>query len=260
MRFTAHLLAGLGFLTFTSATLVHADDGSSEGYDAPPGWGLPMEQHNFGTFLVDRLEYAWTDENEEAVVWDFQGWYGGDFQRVYIKGEGENVQGDGEDAEFEALEVLYSHLIADFWELQGGIGYQGGIASNDHPERTYAVLSLLGTMPYSIEIDTSLRASDEGDVSASLEAEYDIRVTQRTILQPRAEIEVAASDVEEFGVGEGLNSTRLGMRLRYEFTRKFAPYIGAYWEKQYGNTADMTREEFGEVEGSGVVAGVRMWF
>ncbi|MEC9483247.1 MAG: copper resistance protein B [Halomonas sp.] len=256
MRFTAHVLLGLGALTLTSTTLVHADDGD----DAPPGWGLPMESHNFGVFLFDRLEYAWTDENEEAVVWDFQGWYGGDFKRIYIKGEGENEQGDGEDAEFESLEVLYSHLIADFWELQGGVGYQGGIASNDHPERTYAVLSLLGTMPYSIEIDTSLRVSDEGDVSASLEAEYDVRVTQRTILEPRAEVEVAASDVEAFGIGEGLNSTRLGMRLRYEFTRKFAPYIGAYWEKQYGNTADMTREEFGEVEGAGVVAGVRMWF
>lgn len=254
MRFTASVSVALGALVLTTTTLAQA-----ESYEYPPGWEMPMKDHNFGKFLIDRLEYAWTDD-DDGVVWDFQGWYGDDFQRVYIKGEGGNTQGDGEDAEFESLDLLYSHLIADYWELQGGIGYQGGIASNDHPERTFAVLSLLGTLPYDIEVDATMRVSDDGDVSAAVEGEYEIRLTQRAILQPRAEIELAASDVEAFGVGEGLNSTRLGLRLRYEITRKFAPYVGAYWEKQYGNTADMTREEFGEVEGSGVVAGVRMWF
>lgn len=256
MRSTLRMLAGMSALTLVPVSLAQADDG----YDAPPGWGLPVTEHNFGTFLVDRLEYTWTDEDEEAVVWDFMGWYGSDTQRVYIKGEGENVQGDDEDAEFESLDLLYSQLIADFWELQGGIGYQGGIASNDHPERSFAVLSLLGLAPYRFEVDTSLRVSDEGDVSADLEAEYELRLTQRMFLQPRAEVAVAASDVEEFGVGEGLNSTRFGLRLRYEFTRKFAPYVGAYWQKQYGDTADMTREDGGDPEGTGVVAGVRMWF
>ena len=256
MRFTAHILVGLGALALTSEALAQSD----EGYDVPPGWGAPMTEHYFGMFLFDRLEYAWTDENEEAVVWDFQGWYGGDFHRVYIKGEGENVQGDDEDAEFESLDLLYSYLIADFWEVQAGIGYQGGIASNDHPERTFAVLGLMGTAPYRFEMDTSLRVSDEGDVSADFEAEYDLRLTQRTYLQPRMEVAVAASEVEEFGVGEGLNSTRFGLRLRYEISREFAPYVGAYWEKQYGDTADMTRDDGDSPEGTGVVAGVRMWF
>ncbi|SHF40306.1 copper resistance protein B [Modicisalibacter ilicicola DSM 19980] len=255
MRFIAKELAGASVLAMILTVPAQADD-----YDAPPGWGAPMTEHYFGTFLVDRLEYDWTDENEEAVVWDFQGWYGGDIQRVYIKGEGANVQGDDEDAEFESLDLLYSHLIADFWELQGGVGYQGGIASNDHPERGFAVLSLFGQLPYRFEVDASLRVSDEGDVSADLEAEYDLRLTQRIYLQPRTEITAAAQEVPEFGVGEGLNSARLGLRLRYEISRKFAPYIGGYWQKQYGDTADMSRELGNEPEGTGVVAGVRMWF
>ncbi|BBI65508.1 hypothetical protein HSBAA_PA_1110 (plasmid) [Vreelandella sulfidaeris] len=140
-----------------------------------------------------------------------------------MEGEGENVQGDGEDAEFESLDLLYSRLIADFWELQGGIGYQGGIATNDHPERYFGVISLLGLVPYRFETDLDLRISDEGDISASLESEYDLRLTQRLYLQPRTEIAVAASEVEEFGVGQGLNSVRVGMRLGYEVTRRFAP-------------------------------------
>ncbi|BBI65571.1 hypothetical protein HSBAA_PA_1740 (plasmid) [Vreelandella sulfidaeris] len=140
-----------------------------------------------------------------------------------MEGEGENVQGDGEDAEFESLDLLYSRLIADFWELQGGIGYQGGIATNDHPERYFGVISLLGLVPYRFETDLDLRISDEGDISASLESEYDLRLTQRLYLQPRTEIAVAASEVGEFGVGEGLNSVRVGMRLGYQVTRRFAP-------------------------------------
>ncbi|MFC3282324.1 copper resistance protein B [Litchfieldella rifensis] len=245
--------AALAMLTITS---VHAEDG----YDAPADWPAPMMEHNTGAVLVDRLEYAVPDEGDDAWVWDFQAWYGGDVNRVYLKGEGENGQGDGEDAEFESLDLLYSRLIDDFWELQGGIGYQGGIASDDHPERYFGVIGLQGLAPYRIETDLALRVSDEGDVSASLEAEHDVRLTQRLFLQPRTEIVVAGSEVEAFGVGEGLNSVRAGLRLRYEISRKFAPYIGAYWEKRYGDTADLARVHGDPTEDTGVVAGVRLMF
>ncbi|SDG48472.1 copper resistance protein B [Onishia taeanensis] len=244
----------------TLAMLVAAGAQASDGYDAPANWPSPMAEHARASVLVDRFEYASPDKGEEALVWDFQAWYGGDVNRVYLKGEGENTQGDGEDAEFENLDLLYSRLIADFWELQGGIGYQGGIASNDHPERYFGVINLQGLVPYRVETDLDLRVSEDGDVSASLESEYDLRVTQRTYLQPRLEVAAAADEVPEFGVGEGLNSVRTGLRLRYEITRKFAPYIGGYWEKSYGDTADLARASGDATEDTGVVAGVRLWF
>ncbi|KIN12955.1 copper resistance protein B [Vreelandella titanicae] len=243
-------------LAFAMTTAAQAEDG----YDAPNDWPAPMMEHNMGMALFDRLEYSVPDNGEEAVVWDFQGWYGGDINRVYLKSEGENVQGDGEDAEFESLELLYSRLVADFWELQGGVGYQGGVFSDDHAERTYAVVGLQGVMPYGIETDVALQLSDDGDLAASFEGEYDLRLTQRLYLQPRTEIAVAASEVEEFGVGEGLNSVRVGMRLGYEVTRRFAPYVGAYWVKEYGDTADLTRASGVSSEDTGVVAGVRVMF
>lgn len=243
--------AALALLTVAGA---HAQDG----YDAPADWPSPMMEHNTGAALFDRLEYVVPDKGDEALVWDFQAWYGGDINRVYLKSEGENVQGDGEDAEFESLELLYSRLIADFWELQGGIGYQGGVFSNDHPERFYGVIGLQGVMPYGIETDVALQVSEEGDVSASFEGEYDLRLTQRLYLQPRTEIAVAGSEVEEFGVGQGLNSVRVGMRLGYEVTRRFAPYLGVYWEKQYGDTADLSRAGGDATEDTGIVAGVRV--
>ncbi|WP_442489514.1 copper resistance protein B [Halomonas litopenaei] len=233
---------------------------AEDGYDAPDHWPSPMQEHLRGSVLVDRLEYVWPSEDSEAVSWDFQAWYGGDVHRVYLKGEGDNTQGDGEDAEFESLDLLYSRLIADFWELQGGLGYQGGLGSDDHPERYFGVISLQGLAPYRLETELDLRVSDDGDTSLSLEQEYDLRLTQRLYLQPRLEMEVAFDDAEEFGVGEGFNSLRTGLRLRYELHRKFAPYVGAYWQKLYGDTADMAREEGGQVEDTAVVAGLRVWF
>lgn len=233
---------------------------AEDGYDAPSDWPSPMAEHLLAMALFDRLEYTLPDEGEKALAWDFKAWYGGDINRVYLKSEGENVQGDGEDAEFESLELLYSRLIDDFWELQGGIGYQGGVFSDDHAERAYGVMGLQGVMPYGIETDLALQVSDEGDVSASVEGEYSLHLTQRLYLQPRTEIAVAASEAEEFGVGKGLNSVRVGLRLGYEVTRRFAPYVGAYWEKQYGDTADISRADGDATEDTGVVAGVRMWF
>ena len=250
-------LTAAGVLLATTAfSVAQAEDG----YDAPAGWPSPVVEHNMGMALFDRLEYAVPDKGEEAVVWDFQAWYGSDVNRVYLKSEGDNVQGDGEDAEFESLELLYSRLVADFWELQGGIGYQGGVFSDDHAERTYGVVGLQGVMPYGIETDVALQVSEEGDVSASFEGEYDLRLTQRLTLQPRTEIAVAANEVEAFGVGEGLNSVRMGMRLGYAISRRITPYVGVYWEKQYGNTADIARHHGDPTEDTGGVVGARLLF
>jgi len=256
MKTKHYLTLASAALGMAAATTAQAEDG----YDAPAGWPSPVVEYPMTTVRVDRLEYASPDKGGDALVWDFQAWYGGDFNRLYVEGEGQNVQGDGEDAEFESLNLLYSRLIADFWELQGGIGYQGGIATNNYPERYFGVISLLGLAPYRFETDLDLMISDEGDISASLESEYNLRLTQRLYLQPRTEIAVAASEVKEFGVGEGLNSVRVGMRLGYQVTRRFAPYVGAYWEKEYGDTADLSRAGGNNTEDTGVVAGVRLIF
>ncbi|CBV41747.1 copper resistance protein B [Halomonas elongata] len=251
------LAVGIGAsFTLLIATSTQADDD----YNAPHDWPTPIVEHSRGSLLIDRLEYTTPDKGEEALAWDFRAWYGGDIKRIYLKGEGENIQGDGKDAEFENLDLLYSRLIAPFWELQGGIGYQGGIATDTSPERYFGVINLQGLAPYRFDTDISLRVSDDGDISGSLETEYDIRLTQRLLLQPRLEVAASANDVPEFGIGEGLNSVRTGLRLRYEISRKFAPYIGGYWQKSYGNTADIAQDDGEAAEDTGIVAGIRMWY
>ncbi|MBW6392463.1 copper resistance protein B [Billgrantia antri] len=244
----------------TLALLATVGAHAKEGYDAPHDWPSPMAKHHVGTAVFDRLEYVFPDKEDEALVWDFEAWYGGDISRFYLKSEGENVQGDGAGAEFEALDLRYSHLIADFWELQGGIGYQGNVGTNDHPERFYGVIGLQGTAPYRIETSLDLNVSEDGDAWVQVEAEHDVRLTQRWYLQPRAELVAAGSAVEEFHMGSGVNTLNAGLRLRYEITRKLAPYVGAYWEKSYGETADMARAHGEPTEDTGLVAGVRLLF
>ncbi|MDZ7768149.1 MAG: copper resistance protein B [Woeseiaceae bacterium] len=90
--------------------------------------------------------------------------------------------------------------------------------------------------------------------------EYDLRITQRLIVQPRLELNAAGSDIPELGLGSGLSSTELGIRLRYEFKREFAPYIGVSWEKLYGDTADFSRLGSEPTSVTSLVMGIRAWF
>lgn len=242
------------------ATATFSAGAQAEMKPKKPGWPIPVhDSTTYSKLMIDRLEYAWADE-EDTVNWEGQYWYGGDYNRLYIEGEGEDVVSGGEGGEIETLDVLYSRMIAPFWDVQMGAGYQREYGPGPDKERSFAVVGIQGLAPYWFEIDANLRLSDDGDASADLEAEYDCLLTQRTILQGRFETAYAASEVERFGVGQGMNNVKLGLRLRYEIKREFAPYIGVSWNKKLGDTADLAEAEGEDSEISSVVAGVRMWF
>jgi len=229
---------------------------------AGPKGELPppvQDSARFAKLLVDRLEYAW-GEDEDTVNWEAQFWYGGDYNRLWIETEGEDIASGGDGGEIENFDVLFSHLIARYWDIQAGVGYQRTYGPGPDHDRYSAVLGIQGLAPYWFEVDANLRVSEDGDASVDFEAEYDWLFTQRLILQPRFETSYAFDDVEEFGVGQGLNSVKVGLRLRYEIRREFAPYIGVTWQRLYGDTADLARAEGEDIDGTAVVAGVRMWF
>lgn len=204
--------------------------------------------------LIDRLEYQ-TNEGDEAITWDAQGWYGGDAERVWVKTEGSYLLETDKTDEAE-LQVLYGRAIARFWDIQTGIRQD----FRPHPTRTYGVIGVQGLAPQWFEVDAAVFVSDEGDVSARVSAEYDLFVMQRLILQPRTELNFAVQDVKELGVGSGLSSAQLGLRLRYEIRREFAPYIGVSWTRLVGDTEDFARADGENVEPLSFVAGVRVWF
>ncbi|MBH9537827.1 copper resistance protein B [Novosphingopyxis sp. YJ-S2-01] len=206
----------------------------------------------FFWFMADRAEYRARD-GRDGYLWDLQGFYGGDIDKFFYKSEGEGSF--GERPESAEVQALWSHAIGPWFDLQAGV--RQDFAPRD---RTYAVIGVQGLAPYRFEVDTALFLSDTGDLTARAEAELDQRITQRLILQPRAEFNLAAQDVPELGIGAGLDRAELGLRLRYEIAREFAPYMGIEQEWRVGRSADFARAEGERPSATNFVAGVRLWF
>lgn len=222
-------------------------------------WPKPISPYYTGQLMFDRLEISQNDNGDNVASWDMLAWYGGDEMRAYFKSEGDNQFNDGAPSELERTEILGSVLISPFWELQAGLGARGSLKSDVNLEH-YAVVGLFGLAPYRFEMDNSLQINENGDVSAKVEAEYDIRLSQVSYLQPRLEVNAAFTDALEYERPRGINSVRLGLRYRYELSREFAPYIGVYWRSAFGKTADLEEAQGKDHNEFGLIAGIRMWF
>ena len=207
-----------------------------------------------GMVLIERLEARVpTEGGEDGYLWDAQAFYGGDINRFVIKTEGEGAFGGAlEDAEIQAL---YSRAIGPFFDLQAGVRF------DPEPDtRGHLVLGVQGLAPYMFHVDSALFLSDRGDLTARIEGEYDQRITQRLILQPRVEVELAAQDIPEREIGAGVTKIEPGLRLRYEIVREFAPYMGLEYEAKLGETADIARAAGEDAAGFKLVFGLRAWF
>lgn len=208
----------------------------------------------FATFQADRLEYQ-SREGKPVVLWDLEAWVGRDYNKLYLESEGIWSLDDEEIAEAE-VELLYGRTITSFWDLQVGVRHD----LRPDPDRTFAALGIQGMAPYWFEVDATAYVSEDGDISAALEVEYDLLLSQRLILQPRLETSIAVQEVEEYGVGQGFNDIELGLRLRYEIRRELAPYIGISWHRKLGETADLAEAEGDDIETTSFVVGVKVWY
>jgi len=209
--------------------------------------GMAMGQVMFN------IAEAGIGKGADGYRWDGEGWWGGDIHRMVIKSEGEGAF--GETLEGGEVQLLYAHAIDAYWNLQGGIRQDFGAG----PSRSHATIGIEGLAPYWFEVEAALFLSDKGDLRGRLEAWYDQRITQRLILQPRAELEFAAQDSPREGIGAGLSRTDLGLRLRYEVKREIAPYLGISWERRFGDTARFARAAGEDVENTRLVLGIRFW-
>lgn len=206
----------------------------------------------YSWFQGDRVEYR-ARQGSNGYLWDVQGYYGGDINKFWFKSEGEGSFGEAiEDVQVQAL---WSRAVTPFFDLQAGIrqDFTG-------PERTHLVLGVQGLAPYLYEVDVAAFVSNKGDVTARFEAELDQRITQRLILQPRAELALSAQNIPELGIGAGVDRIEAGVRLRYAFAREFAPYIGVEQEWKLGNSADFARAAGEDPSTTNYVVGIRFWF
>jgi copper resistance protein B len=205
------------------------------------------------TFHMARAEIDATQSNDADIVnWDGEAWIGGDRNKLWVKTEGVVADGETEDAEVQAL---WSRNVADFWDLQAGVRVDLEIET-----RTYLALGIQGLAPYQFETEATAFVSDEGDLSARLRQSFDMLFTQRLALEPHIEANVYARDDARRQLGAGLADVGTGLQLRYEITRKFAPYVDLVHERALGETAARRRAAGYETGETTLRAGVRVWF
>jgi len=210
------------------------------------------DELNFGSLLVDRLESVNTDDNS-LTTWDLQAWYGRDYDRLVLKSEGDYDNGGVEEA---STDLLWSHALATFWDAQLGLRYDSG----EGPDRSWLAVGIQGLAPYWFELDTTLYIGDAGRTALSFEADYELLLTQKLILQPRFETNLYGKRDPARGLGSGVSDASLGLRLRYEFRREIAPYIGIEWARKFGETEDFARAAGQDPDETRYLAGVRFWF
>lgn len=209
-------------------------------------------------FLIDQAEVTFGEEGE-GYAWDVQYWYGGDIDKLWLKSEGEGAFGGA--LEHGEIQTLYSRAIDPWFDVQAGIRQDFGSGS----DRTHLAVGIQGLAPYWFEVEGTLFLSTEGELTARVEAEYDLRLTGELILQPRAEIDLSLQNMPDIGIGAGLSTASLGARLRYEFfpdggPAVIAPYVGVEYEQAFGSTADYIEAEGEDAGGVRLLAGVRIWF
>jgi len=211
-----------------------------------------MDQAIFAHDIFNQLEGRWNGSNPE-FRWDGQGWVGTDYDKLWIKSEGTHSKGAVDDGQ---QQFLYSRAVTTYFDLQGGL--RSDIDSR--PTRNWAAFGIQGLAPYFFDLEVTGFISGEGHLAGKLEASYDLLLTQRLILQPQIELNLYSKADPVRLTGAGFSDIDTGLRLRYEFDRKFAPYIGVVYQGKFGQTANFARQA-GESTGDVRFAfGVRVWF
>lgn len=221
------------------------------GYGSMKGMDM-ADDASLGMLLIDQLE-AFNGSNANGQSWEAEGWYGNDKNKLWIRSEGERSHGSVDDGDVEAF---WNRNVATYWSTQLGVRQDVGAG----PKRTWAALGMEGLAPYWFEVQATAYVSAAGRTAARLRADYDMRFTQRLILQPELEANLYGKNDPRQRVGSGLSDVELGLRLRYEIHRQFAPYIGISWLRRIGTTADYARQDHQSPLDRQFVAGVRLWF
>ena len=219
----------------------------------PPPGDHPVHDDSVHSFvLFNRLEAIDADEGH-GLAWEGQAWVGTDFDKLWLRSEGERIHGRTEAAD---VELLFGRSIARWWDLVAGVRHDfqpGG-------SRDFAAIGVQGLAPYKFEVEATAYIGASGHSAARLQVEYEMLLTNRLVLQPLVEANFNGRNDARRGIGSGLGTVEAGLRLRYEITRRFAPYVGLVRERAFGNTAGFRRDAGDDSDDTRIVAGVRTWF
>lgn len=212
------------------------------------------DQATRGMLLVDRLERTRSTGGAMATTWEADAWWGGDIDKLWLRSGGEKADDGTRDAR---AELLWSHAFSTFWDWRLGLRDDFGRGAG----RQWAAFGMQGLAPYWFDLDATFYAGPQGRTAARLEASYDLRFTQRLILTPDLELNFYGKEDPSRDVRAGLSDGELGLRLRYEFSRRLAPYLGVNWAYRHDHQSlwpmPYRNEPAHELSW---LLGVRFWF
>ena len=226
----------------------------ADGVDFTRGADRPvlMDHHRFRSVLVDNFELA-REDGDTVAPFDLEAWYGKTYDRAVLKSEGELRGGDLEDAR---TELLWAHAIAAYWDTQLGVRYDSG----EGPNRSWLAAGIEGLAPYRFDLELTAYVGEASRTALRLDAACELLITQRLVLEPRFEAHFYGKADPARGLGSGLAELSLGLRLRYEVRREFAPYVGIEWRDEHGGTELMTRAAGHDPSDTRAVLGLKFWF
>ena len=205
-----------------------------------------MHNHAAWSVRINQLEQLNDDEN--TTVSEGVAWYGSDSQRLRLTWDIEHNQQDSH----QDISLAWQKPLDSFWNYEWGVAYQA--------EQTWLKMNINGLMPYKFEVDGSLLLDEQGHSMLILEGDYDLRFTQRLVLQPSLKTTLNGKEHAQHQQGSGLAELQTGLRLRYDLTRRFAPYLGVQQHDFFGKTADLRAQQGQTNHETTWLAGVRWWF
>ena len=232
--------------------LIGASGGNAAAQDVDHGGHAVHDRAINFQVLFDQLEWQFV-HGEPGSRWDSRAWIGGDRNRLWIRSEGDAVDGVLDAAE---AQLLFGRSITPWWDVVAGIRYD----ARPQPGHVWAAIGIQGTAPQFVDLQATAFVGPSGHIAARIEAEYELLLTQRLVLQPLVELSLSGKDDPDRGIGRGLSTGEVGFRVRYELKRELAPYAGVVWHKKLFGTGDAAREDGGDAGGWHLVAGIRVWY
>ena len=236
------------------------------GQAAPGGAGSAASQVSLGAMqppvmddaiythaLLEQLEGRWNGRDAQ-FRYDGQIWSGTDLTKLWVKSEG-LVGADGGFSDGQH-EVLLDRAVSPYFDVQGGVRMDVDDAST----RTWAALGVQGMSLYFFDVEATGYLSDRGRTAARVKTSFDLLLTQRLVLQPEAELNVYGKSDAARSLGSGVSDLDAGIRLRYEISRKFAPYVGVTYAGRFFQSAAFVRRSGQDADEVRFAFGVRAWF
>jgi copper resistance protein B len=204
-----------------------------------------------GKVWLDRLEWRSAARPNEAA-WQGEAWYGDDYNKAWLRSEGDAYSGRTQDAR---AELFWDQVVARWWSLEAGVRDDFTVG----PARGWAALGMRGLAPQGVEVEATVYAGAAARTAARLKIEYELLFTQRLVLQPEFEMNLYGKADPKRDIASGLSDLEVGLRLRYEVRREVAPYAGVVWAKHRGASGDILRAAGADSDGIRIAIGLRLW-